>query len=137
MNEILNGFGKYIKYAMIVLVVVLVVLGIFLLRSYMGLLREQVISTREFRLSASLREHGPLTANDVGVIRPWMTFDYINLLFKVPPSYLQKTLSISATSSYPQISIYNYAGKEGVNSTMVTDQVESALYNYLTASSMH
>src|SRR4051812_12432281 len=35
------------------------------------------------------------TAQDVQLIQPWMTFDYIDVVFNVPPDYLKTKLSIT------------------------------------------
>jgi hypothetical protein len=127
-----NSVKQYIKYAMIGLVIVLLVLGVFLARDYIALHRAQIISAQKLQLAAMLKNHGPLTASDVTIVRPWMTFAYINKLFNVPPDYLQTSLSIS-DPSYPRLSLYGYANKEHVNSAVFTNQVEGSLYNYLTA----
>lgn len=129
-----HNVKSYIKYAIIFLVILLFVLGFFLVRDYMTLRRAQIIDARELQLSALFKAHGPLTASDVTVIRPWMTFDYINKLFNIPPGYLKNTLSIS-DSSYPQLSLYGYANHQHVNVTMVVSEVESSTRSYLTATS--
>jgi hypothetical protein len=118
---------SYIKYAIIFLVVLLLVLCIFFVRDYISLRRAQIVSARELQLSALFKAHGPLTANDVTVIRPWMTFDYINKLLK-------NALSIS-DPSYPQLSLYGYANHQRANITIVVSDVESSTRDYLTATS--
>ena len=123
---------SYIKYAIIFLVILLLILGFFLVRNYASLRRAQIIIAREFQLSTLLKKHGPVTANDVTVIRPWMTFDYINKLFNIPPDYLKNALSIS-DPSYPQLSLYGYANYKHVNATIVVNEVESSTRDYLTA----
>jgi hypothetical protein len=117
---------------MILLVVILLVLGIFLGRDYFILRREQIINAREMALSGFLKSRGPLTASDVTVIRPWMTFAYINKLFNVSSTYLQNTLSIK-DPSYPQLSLGGYANYEHENAVLVTAAVESALSVHLTS----
>lgn len=134
MSSGMNGLGKYLKYAIAILVIVILVLSFFFLKEYVALRRAQIISARELRLSAFLQGHGPLTAGDVGVIRSWMTFGYINTIFKVPPAYLKNALSIS-DAAYPQLSLYGYADKEHLSAATVTGEVQTALFNYLTASS--
>ncbi len=53
------------------------------------------------------RERGPLPLSDAGLIRSWMTFDYINKLFNLSPTYLKTTFSIS-DSRYPNLSLSEY-----------------------------
>ena len=125
---------SYIKYAIIFLVILLLVLCIFFVRDYISLRRAQIVSARELQLSALFKAHGPLTASDVTVIRPWMTFDYINKLFNIPPEYLKNALSIS-DPSYPKLSLYGYANHQHANITIVVSDVESSTRDYLTATS--
>jgi amino acid permease len=129
-----RNIRNYIKYAIIFLVILLLILGFFLVRNYVSLRRTQIINAREFQLSTLLKNHGPVTANDITVIRSWMTFDYINKLFNIPPDYLKNTLSIS-DPSYPQLSLYGYANHQHLNITIVMSDVESSTRNYLTATS--
>jgi hypothetical protein len=83
----------------------------------------------------SVRE-AQLSADDSTVIRPWMTFEYINKLFNIPPDYFKNALSIS-DPSYPQLSLYGYANHQHVNATIVVNEVESSTHDYLTATSTH
>ena len=84
-----------------------------------------LISRRELSLSASVQKHGALNASEVGVIRPWMTFDYINRIFGLPKDYLKDQLQISDphypnstlssldTVSAAQAAIVNYFNQSG------------------------
>lgn len=81
----------------------------------------------------ALERHEPLSVNDIGVVRPWMTFDYVNKLFGVPPDYLKARLTIS-DARYPRLSLSGYAKYEHLDSTVLVDQVASALRDYLTTS---
>ena len=123
---------KYLKYAIITLIVVLVLLGALFVWNYLSLMHARLINMRELQLSALVHDHGPLTANDVGLIRPWMTFDYINALFKVPPDYLKANMSIMDTS-YPRLSLSGYAKYQGTSTTAVLGVVENSLTAYLTS----
>jgi hypothetical protein len=133
-NSNTRDIRSYMKYAIMLLAVLLLILGFFLVRNYVSLRRAQIINAREFQLSALLKSHSPVTANDATVIRPWMTFDYINTLFNIPPDYLKNSLSIS-DPSYPKLSLYGYANHQRVNITMVVSDVESSTRNYLMATS--
>jgi len=108
-----------IKYVLIVLAILLVALCVFLFIQYQSLRREQLIGGRTSFLSALRRDHGPLGANDIATIRPWMTFDYVNYLFAVPPDYVRTTLNIT-DPRYPHLTISTF-----------TVQVEDALRSYL------
>lgn len=123
--------GRYIKYAIIVLSVVIVVLFVFFIRQYVALRRADIISTRELRLSAIVKNHGPATANEVSFIRSWMTFDYINTLFNIPSDYLKTHFSITDTR-YPKLSISEYAGDGHLNRSVITNEIMVAIRGYLT-----
>ncbi len=47
-------------------------------------------------------------------IEPWMTFAYINTVFKLPETYLQQTLGI-ADIRYPNTSIQRLIRKNNLN----------------------
>jgi hypothetical protein len=114
--------SNYLKYAIIALGIVLIVLGIFFVREYHAAQRARILDDIH---------HGvPLSASDVTIIRPWMTFDYINKIFNVSSSYLQTDLSIS-DPHYPRTSLSSYAEYSHTNITLLTNEVEGALNDYL------
>jgi hypothetical protein len=120
----------YIKYVLILLGVIFIVLLFFLIREIRHLNHSEIINAREVHISNFLKSHGPLSVNNIGIVASWMTFDYINKLFAVPPSYFETTLGIS-NSRYPQISLSGYARSKGISSAFIVGKVESALQNYL------
>ncbi len=125
-----NKFEAYIKYALIFLGIVFAVLLFFLVRGIIHLKRAEIINAREIHLSNFLKSRGSPTASDVGIVASWMTFDYINKLFSVPPAYLETGLNIS-DSRYPQISLSGYARSRKINVAVFVSEVQSALHNYL------
>ena len=80
--------------------------------------------------AARLHMHQPLTVNDVGSIQTWMTFDYINHIFSLPPQYIQSSLSITDTR-YPRMTLAQYAGDIGASQTTVLAHVEQVVQVYL------
>ncbi|MFA6386170.1 MAG: hypothetical protein WCW04_00135 [Candidatus Paceibacterota bacterium] len=72
------------------------------------------------------RLHRPITISD---IRVWMTFDYVNVIFKLDPLYLKNTLVIT-DSKYPNISIEAYARHNRINSQVLLHNIEQAIINY-------
>ena len=122
---------RHLKYAIITLIVVLVLLGALFVRNYLSLMHARLINARELQLSATMRDHGPFTVNDIGFIRPWMTFDYLNTLFKIPPDYLKASMSIKDTS-YPRLSLSEYAKYQGTSTAAVLSEVENSLVAYST-----
>lgn len=123
---------QYIKYAMIAFAAVLLVLIVFLILNYRSIRRSAIVSARESWITVFIHNHGPLAATDVGYVRSWMTFDYINKLFNLPPDYLKMQLMIS-DSRYPQLTVSKYAGSNHLNLTTFLGKLENALRSYLTA----
>ncbi len=74
-----------------------------------------------------VRFSDPVTPSD---IQPWMTFAYINTVFKLPGSYLQGALSISDLR-YPNISITRYARMHRMNEVQFLASLEQAVSAYV------
>ena len=91
----------------------LVVLVFFFVRQYTILRREQIFNARELWISNVFEQRGSPTPGDVAFVQGWMTFDYVNQLFHLPPSYLEEQLSIS-DSDYPHVTISGYARKNNL-----------------------
>jgi hypothetical protein len=123
--------GQYIKYAIVFLAIVIVVLSVFFFRQYVALRRANIISARESWLSTAIKNHGHATVNDVDFVRSWMTFDYLDKLFNLPPDYLKTRFSIM-DNRYPKLSISEYAGSSHLNKNMVTSEIIGAIRDYLT-----
>lgn len=130
-NHEVERTNTYIKYAIIILIIVLIVLSIFFVWQYASLRRSNIISARESWLTALMKRHGPATVNDVNFIRPWMTFDYINRLFNIPQDYLKNSLSLS-DNGYPKLSLSSYAKHNNMTTDEVAGEVMKAIRNYLT-----
>lgn len=122
----------YVKIAVVILVMVLVVLCVLLVRQYRIAARQGVISTERVNF-ANFVHHHTLSAADTGLIESWMTFDYVSISFKVPTSYFMTALGVSSsTSRYPNITLGHYARIIATSSEAVTESVRSAVRNYLT-----
>lgn len=74
----------------------------------------------------SLQPKRSLTPED---IQGWMTFEYINFVFKLPPDYLKQTLSLEG-NQYPKTTLKHYASKAGLDTTAFVRSVEDAVRNY-------
>ncbi len=124
--------ARQVKYTLIILAIILAVLVVFFVLQYRALRRAQIMNAREFFIASFVKYHGPLTASDVGLIRSWMTFDYLDKIFNLPPDYLRTRLSI-ADPHYPQLSLGGYARSRSLDPTAFLNQVEIAVCEYLTA----
>jgi heme/copper-type cytochrome/quinol oxidase subunit 2 len=124
--------NRKIGYTIAALVGILVVLTIFFIIQYQHVRRIEAINAREFEINLLLHHHGTLTANQVSMIRPWMTFDYINKIFGIPPDYLKNQFTIT-DSSYPKMTLQSYASKHGMTGISFTANVEAAISSYLSS----
>ncbi|HUZ92817.1 MAG TPA: hypothetical protein VNG29_02340 [Candidatus Paceibacterota bacterium] len=121
---------RYLKYALIAMIAILAVLAILFVGNSWSLARQGILNVREFWLSAFVRGHGPPTVEEIGLVRPWMTFDYVNRLFILPPDYLRTRLAI-ADPRYPHITISGYADHNRLDIGTVMNEVDGALRDYL------
>ena len=67
---------------------------------------------------------------DVAYIAPWMTFDYITKIFKLPSTYLQQNLQIN-DSKYPLITLAQYAKKNNTNTGLLIENIQNVVKKYL------
>lgn len=84
---------------------------------------------REF-WSAVAKRRAPLTASNVNLIRPWMTFDYVNRTFDLPNDVLKTDFAIT-DARYPYIPLGAYARQRHETSAAFTSQVREAVKNYV------
>lgn len=84
----------------------------------------------DFAISYSNKNHENFTrkhnVNEIGV---WMTFDYINFIFKLPSDYLQNYLSIN-DNRYPNIKIGHYIKENRLNPSVFIPTVKQAVTVY-------
>ena len=113
------------------LVLILIFLcGAFIYR-YNQVAPMKVINPQRF--STLRADHIHLGVNDVSAIAPWMTFDFINHVFNLPPEYLKTTLSIT-DARYPTLTISHYATESKITTNQLTAQVQNIVKNYFTSS---
>ncbi len=59
-------------------------------------------------------------------IRSWMTFRYINLIFGLPPEYLQTLLGVT-DKRYPNVSVGSLAKQQGVSPALLLQKITQAI----------
>jgi hypothetical protein len=99
-----------------------------------------IVTTKELYRSGELQmnyaeEHNPNYSNrtlSIDLIRPWMTFDYINFIFKLPPEYLKNTLVVT-DPRYPNIRIDRYVKHHNLNTSLFLQNIKQAITNYPTS----
>lgn len=79
----------------------------------------------------NLRRHSnyPHNITNISNIKTWMTFDYINFIFKLDPTYLKNILMIN-DSQYPNIRIDHYARRHNQNLLIFLQNIQLAITNY-------
>ncbi len=96
-----------------------------------------VITTKQLYRSGELetiyaQKHASSYANPTlapDVIKPWMTFDYVNFLFRLPSGYLKDRLGIT-DPRYPNIRIDQYAKHHNINGLLFLQNVQQAITSY-------
>jgi len=120
---------KHIKLLLVLLATILIIISIFsILGRFFPEERQDLAPSHLIQVFRN--NHGSLTVNDVGLIKSWMTFDYINKLFKLPPEYLKMQLAIADTR-YPRISIRSFAKNNNMDINIFLLNVEQEVRNYL------
>jgi hypothetical protein len=120
----------YLKIALVLVLAALVVLCALLVGQYRHIQTLGYIPTRGTGFGM-LHMHQPLTVNDASSTQSWMTFDYINRIFGLPPQYLVTTLTIT-DSRYPRLTVAQYAASSGIEQSIALKQVIGAIHAYFT-----
>lgn len=121
----------------------LFVVGIFLYSSisfvqhYHRLSKERAITMKTHREVTLTPLSAPTTVTNntttpvaVALIRNWMTFDYINRLFNIPPSYFETRLDVAGTN-YPRITIRGLAKVHDSDEVHFLSYIQSLVIEYL------
>lgn len=74
-----------------------------------------------------IRENKPIT--NTNQIESWMTFSYINFIFKLPNNYLKNNLNINDTK-YPNTSIQRYIKINNLNTGEFIFKLKSLIDSY-------
>lgn len=62
-------------------------------------------------------------------IQGWMTFEYLNIVFKMPPDYLREKLALQGTA-YPRITLRRYAKQTGMDLPLLIQNIQGAIREY-------
>lgn len=125
-NKSSNGVNKKINLFAIALTII----------ALATLVLETVLIVHAFRI---LNGQGPFThpyyksirQKNISVenIQGWMTFDFINKSFKLPPEYLKTKLNIT-DKKYPNISINHWAKENREDHLMVVGKIQKLILDY-------
>ncbi len=81
----------------------------------------------ELRPQSALTRGQPPTSSIA--IGSWMTFNYLNVVFKLPPDYLRQQLAIT-DNRYPNVSIDAYSRRNHLDSQAVLLSIQKAIDSY-------
>ncbi len=90
-----------------------------------GVLRPDYHHHQRLPLVTSVGQSTPA----VNVIQPWMTFDYVNVVYNVPSSYLKNILGIN-NPKYPNIRIDRYAKAVNMNQALLLQTIRQYISSY-------
>ena len=97
------------KKNMLIFVILLVLLVLVLVSFVRSL--DSFYSTGQLRIH---HRNQQISSEQINNIRGWMTFDYINVVFKLSSDYLKNGLNIT-DPKYPNLRIDQYAKKQKIN----------------------
>jgi hypothetical protein len=115
---------------MALLVVIILVTSYSLVMGVRGLRTSGQLAAR--RQVRDILTRTLMAKPDVASISDWMTFDYLNRIFKLPPTYLKDALAIT-DARYPRLSIRRYAATDMLNVSAAVEGVQAAIRNYQAA----
>jgi len=135
MNVVSPANKKHIelllKIIAVLMLAVLFFLCFLLAQRYAALQKLDYISGRRTSWITALHPNGPPTASDTRLIQSWMTFDYVNHLFGLPPQYLKDSLYIS-DSRYPRVTLEEYAEDAHIPGATLLAEVQGFVSSFLT-----
>jgi hypothetical protein len=114
-----------------ILVILLVVEARYFIASFhaqyaQGGLRPEYHHHQRLPLVDPSAAHPILTVDSIA---PWMTFDYVNVVFHLPASYLKNILGIS-NPKYPNIRIDRYAKQINMNQQLLLQTIRQYIASY-------
>ena len=69
------------------------------------------------------------TPPTIDTIQSWMTFDYLDHVFKLPSTYFKTDLGITDTR-YPRMSLTRFSTDKGISAAAAVLRVQNALRGY-------
>ena len=132
MRKLLKTFFMPSTLASGALFIVIVSLAVLFLRDLRLLRRHNAFAVvrEEMRVFLDGREsRAALTEKDIDSVKPWMTFDYLNRIFLLPPGYLKNALRIS-DRRYPDLALAKEAKKNRMHPAAYAERVKNAIREY-------
>ena len=121
-----------LSVALCVAIVALALMLVLFFRQYQHIQRLDYVSHERQSFFQSLHGSGPLTGAEAGSVQVWMTFEYVDRAFSLPPAYLQASLDIT-DSRFPRITVAEYAKDAGLSDAAALSKVQAAVSAYFVA----
>jgi hypothetical protein len=109
--------------------IVLLLTALILLVSFVFDLRS-LYKTGELRPSRGLHRNYVYRIQDPTQIEGWMTFSYVDYIFKLPKDYLLKSFAIT-DSHYPNLEINQYANEKKFDTANFLKQIRESVAQYI------
>jgi len=121
------SINKKIK---IIIITTLLILSIGALFSFIYTFK-YLSKEGDLRIEHRLRDKTTFINKEITInnIKPWMTFNYLNIIFKLDPLYLKNTLNITDLR-YPNIRIDGYARINNINPLSYVENIKNLIINY-------
>ena len=125
-----NPKGVHKTIIIIFLVTIIVLSAVFDFYQYNRFQRRNLITTYKSNIASIIsKNHSNLSIKDVSMIDTWMTFGYINTIFKLPSDYLKTSLNIN-DNHYPNLSLNKYINTQKLDKNVYLSSVRSSVANY-------
>jgi hypothetical protein len=105
-----------------------ILVGILALTLYYFVSNLETLRSRGY-ISGHIRRQPRAQEISPEQIRGWMTFRYINLVFNMPPAYLQSALNIK-DSRYPNLSLDSLARQQKISSAELVGKTAGAVKSF-------
>lgn len=126
MKKLTHHQIKILKIAGVVALAIVCLLSvIWFIMSFRRLYREGELQPT-YTHQGRERIYHSVTVDTIGT---WMTFNYLNVVFKLPPTYLQNSLAIT-DKQYPNVRIDTYIKRHGLSSTAFLAGIRQAITSY-------
>ena len=118
---------SFVRTALIFILVLLCAFELdAILRGLRGASIDRTDMSLQYRHGQVIRQSDTAVPSD---IEPWMTFQYINFIFKLPPSYLKDVLDIG-DAQYPNIQLARYARMHDLPLDAYVTMVQQTVSDY-------
>jgi hypothetical protein len=137
----MKSFKHWLKKHWVVIFLIVIILALFFtIRYFIYSLEksytEGELHTPYYHHRGSNKAQSQSAAPEVSIndIQAWMTFDYVNVVFKLPKDYLKNILGIN-DARYPNIRIDRYGRDYHIDQTVLLTTIKKYITTYTDSAS--